>query len=96
MADPTPTQQLEEVWRLRLSDAQLRLQFARNYMQEVHRDLQEGVIPAADGNFALERAIRAENIAIAEYSRVLRFYTDLVVDGKIPEEESGDTSAAHG
>lgn len=94
-ADPTPDpdRQLEELWRLRLSNARLRVQFARSYVKEVQRDLAEGAVPSADGNFSFERAIRAENMALAEYNRVLRIFTDLVLRRILPDESA---SAAHG
>jgi len=77
---------LEERWRQRLEDAKLRVIFARNWVNEVHRDLPSPDIPAVDGNLMLQRAIRAENEALQEYNRVLRIFMDLVVDGIIPEE----------
>jgi hypothetical protein len=41
--------------------------------------------PTDDGNFALRKALRAENFALAEYHRVLTIFTDLVLRGKIPD-----------
>ena len=80
-------EKLEDLWRDRLQDAKLRHAFACNVRQEVQRDLQHGEVPSADRNFALERALRAENRALAEYDRVLRIFAALVVAGKIPDEE---------
>lgn len=77
---------LEELWRERLKDAKLRLEFAYNYVKEVQKDLEAGGVPAPDGNFAFARAIKAENFALAEYNRVLRIFGDLLVQGKIPDE----------
>ena len=42
---------LEDLWHQRLKNANLRLDFARNYVNEVKRDLLSPDIPAADGNF---------------------------------------------
>ena len=77
--------ELEELWRRRLASAKLRLDFARNYLNEVQTDfpIDDG---SPDGQYAYQRAIRAENGALAEYHRALRIYTDLVMDGKLPEE----------
>ena len=86
MLDPT-LNRLDELWRLRLSNARLRLEFARSYVKEVHRDLEKGTVPSADGTVAFERAVRAENLALAEYNRVLRIFTDLVVRRIIPDED---------
>jgi hypothetical protein len=77
-------QQLEDEWRQRALDAKLRLQLARDYVREVQRDLQRGSVPAADGNFAQQHALRAENLALRHYRDVLRTLADLVVRGKIP------------
>jgi hypothetical protein len=83
-------QQIEELWRRRLADAKLRLDFARQYLNEVQRDQRDGTVPAADGNFAYRNALRAENYALAEYSRILRTFTHLVVGGKtLVEAASG-------
>ena len=79
--------QLERLWRQRMRDAQLRLDFARNYLKEVQRDFPSGTVPPPDGAFAHHKALRAENAALAEYHRVLRVYTDLVLHGTIPAEK---------
>lgn len=63
------SQELEQRWRSRLDDAKLRLDYATSYANG--RD---------DG-----WARRAHGTALAEYTRVLRIFTDLVVHGKIPE-----------
>ena len=87
---------LEELWRYRVQDARLRLEFAQHYLREVQRDFGADDIPAADGNFAYQKALRAENFALAAYSRVLRVFTDLVVGGKIPGEGEWAKAAAAG
>ena len=85
-------QESEELWRNRLASAKLRLDFARNYLNEVQRDFPiDDTSP--DGQYAFRRALRAENVALAEFHRLLRIYTDLVMDGKIPPEER--TAAGH-
>ena len=53
-------------------DSKLRLDFTRNYVNEVNRDLPSPDIPAADGNFAFHRPIKLESAALREYVRVLR------------------------
>ena len=56
------------------------LDFARNYVAEV-----QGGFPlndtSSDGQYAYQRALRTENLALAQYTRVLRLYTDLVMRG---------------
>lgn len=69
---------VEELWRERLADAKLRLDFSRNYVQEVAFDFP---IPASpDGIVALRHAMRAEELALKEYNRVLRIYENIVVE----------------
>lgn len=79
--------QLEEVWRRRLGDAKLRLEFARDYVLELQKDLKADGIPAPDGNFAYQQALRSETNALAEFRRVLQIFRDLTMDGKIPDED---------
>lgn len=87
MSDVRPTRdELEAVWRSRVQNAKMRLDFARNYLKEIQRDLRKGMISSSDGHFALQQALRSERNALAEYARVLRCFTDLVVHGKTAEE----------
>ena len=79
-------QALEDLWRERLHDARLRLDFARNYTKEVQRDVVDGAVQSADGAFANQRALRAENVALDRYRRTLQIYSDLVLHGEIPDE----------
>jgi hypothetical protein len=79
-------QALHDLWHERLKDAKLRLDFARNYAREVHRDFPPGATLSPDGAFAQRKAIRAETFAFAHYRRVLEIYTDLTVKGRIPDE----------
>jgi hypothetical protein len=61
-------------------------------------DLKTGGIPGPDGHLLYQRALRAEYIALADYSRVLRVFNDLVVHGKTPSEVDwpGDKAAGDG
>ena len=72
---------------MRLSDARERLDLARTYSAEVRR-----VFPDArantEGDVALQRVLRAESAALAHYVRVLRVFTDLVIDGIVPDEDA--------
>jgi len=77
---------LEERWQSRLKDAELRYAQARQQFRDILRTLPPGEIPAPDGNYAYQQALRAERIALTEYIRVLRIFTDLAVGGKIPDE----------
>ena len=78
---PSERQVLEKVWLDRLRDAKLRLDFTQNYFKEVQKDYSS--LSAADGQYALQRAVRAENVALREYNHVLKIYADLL-KGIIP------------
>jgi PilZ domain len=87
MVVSTPDRKTREVlWRRRLTDAKLRLDFARNFMKEVQRDYRAGDIPESDHHFAYQKALRAERFDLAEYNKVLRIYTDLTLNGIVPDD----------
>jgi hypothetical protein len=97
MSSPTPDRRaLEQLWHQRLTDAKLRLEFARNYMSEVKRDFSSGDIPENEEAFAHAKALRAENFALNEYNRVLRIFTDLTVNGLNPDESEWLKAQAEG
>jgi len=77
---------LEELWRLRLKTAEVHYAYAREKLRNVLKTLPPGDTPSPDGSYAYQQALRAENIALSEYTRVLRIFTDLVVRSKIPEQ----------
>ena|SRR5690242_6480677 len=85
MRGPT-RREIEELWRTRMRNAALRLDFARNFVKEVQRDFPPELVPSADGQFALQKALQAESFASAEYRRVLRIFTALVMEGIVPDE----------
>ena len=87
---PTQRQALENLWRERLNDAKLRLDFARNFVKELQRDHLAGGVPPPDGEFAFRKALTAENRALAEYNRVLHIFSDLVVRRQLPNESRTD------
>lgn len=99
MDTPTPDRSaITKLWRGRLQDAKLRLDFARSYLQEVERDFPLSTAQSPDGNFARLQAVRAESLAFRKYNRVLRLFTELVESGKIPDEaewlrEPGDAAS---
>jgi len=86
MGSPSLDRKVFDRWRQRLNDANLRLDFSRNFLKEVQRDSAAGGIPVPDQHYAYRKALRAERFALAEYSKVLRIFTDLVVNGTIPDE----------
>ncbi len=95
MSTPAPGRKaFEDVWRQRLQDAKLRLDFAHNYVLEVERDFPRAELPSPDGTLAHQKALRFETAALAEYRRVLQIYTDLMVRGTIPDESDWQRRAA--
>jgi negative regulator of sigma E activity len=81
-----PYDELREHWRKRLKTAKDRLDFARAFVEEVEQDMQSGSIPHHHGQEAYQRALRAEVLALHEYSRVLETFNKLIVHGEIPSE----------
>ena len=78
-------QQAEEHWWSRLNDVRLRLDFARNYVEEIER------IPSRDEPLQAElrEAQAAKSAARLEYFRMLELYRDLIVRGTIPGDFKG-------
>ena len=76
---------LEEFWLERLNDAKVRLDFVRNYVDEVRYDLSTGVIREDVEKFS-NKSMRLQGFALEKYCRVLRIYTDLMAHGIIPDE----------
>ncbi len=89
---------LEALWRTRLNDARTRLNFARNYANEVQQDFSTGYTSAPQERYAFEKALRAERAALAEYARILAIFSDLTLHGKIPHADDwpGNAMAARG
>ena len=72
-------QELEVVWRERWERAKTNLELAAIHFHEIERMAN---IHKAD----YERSLRVLTAAVAEYSEVLRIYTDLKVYGKTPDD----------
>ena len=79
-------QDLENLWRARLKEAELRLRLARTYVREIQADQSLACLRSPDGTFAYQRALRLEVLAVAHYRRVLQIFSDLVVHNQIPDE----------
>ena len=76
---------LGAIWRERLENARTRYEAATATVQGVREFHPQ--VPSPDGSFTLDHALRAEHHALAEFKRVLAVFNDLVVNGKIPEED---------
>lgn len=85
--------QLEDEWRRKLEEAARRYHGAA---AEYRRALEQHTEEARRGSLAsdaLMRCRRAESEALADYTRVLKFFTDLTIRGKLPEEDSAGAAA---
>lgn len=80
-------QNLENVWRVRTEIARERYEIASRRYRELLDVKPEGLVPRHDAPLALAR--HAESEALAEYTRILRLFTELTVHGWIPEEQLG-------
>ena len=75
---------LEQQWESRVRHAKLQLDLCRLYVKQ----MQAVAVPEPDSGHAFRKALRSERSALAEYTRTLRAYSDLVVYGKVPQEAS--------
>jgi hypothetical protein len=76
----------EDSWRLRLDEAEAGYQKSTEWYRRLLQE-QPDATPY-DPRAALALARQAESEALAEYSRISRAFTELTVNGKVPEERS--------
>ena len=81
---------LDHFWRTRVEKAQDRYHKATGHYRLLLSDHADGNSPDPNGPVALARQVESE--ALAEYCRVLRTFTELMVNGKIPDEGTEETS----
>jgi hypothetical protein len=86
----TTRQTLQDFWRVRLEETQARYQKAKERYRGLLQEQPDGV--SHDSKGALALALQAELEALAEYRRILRAFTELTLNGKIPEEQSPASS----
>ncbi len=79
--------ELTDYWCGRLQDATARHKAAIAQYREALEEYRTGTAPPVDGGFAFRQALRAETVARHEYVRILRIFTELILEGKIPEQE---------
>src|SRR5262245_22370967 len=79
--------ELREKWRQRLTDAKLRLDFARSFVKEVTDDRASDVISAADSGLAYRQALCAEREALVEFGRIAEILKNLTIYGTVPDED---------
>jgi hypothetical protein len=79
-------QALEDSWRLRLEETQVRYREATEQYRKLLQAQSDGRPLNPDGALALAR--HAESQALADYMRVLQIFTELTVNGKMPQTRS--------
>lgn len=79
--------EIEDRWRIRLADAKSKHDQAVSLFRRASEEYRAKEIPASDGSLSLHQAIAAESSARKEYIRILRLFTDLVVQGRIPKDD---------
>ena len=79
---------LEEIWVERVRGARERYREATATFQKVW-DENFDIHLAADPTHAIQHARKVESAALNEYVRVLKIFTDLVLNGKVPDEDDG-------
>ena len=82
------TWRLAYIWRGHLRAAEEKYSAATRHASEVQADYKAKDLPPADGNYALQQALRSENDARATYMAVLEIYTHVLVHGELPENLS--------
>ena len=78
--------EVEDSWRLRLEETHVRYRQATQH----YRELLEAQLEATpyNPNGALALARQAESQALSEYVRVLKIFTELTVNGQMPNHQS--------
>jgi hypothetical protein len=84
-------QDLEDAWRIRSEVARERYQTARARYRELLDAKPEELNPPQDDPLALARHAKSE--ALAEYTRILKLFTELTMHGRVPEEDLAASAA---
>ncbi|HLK51094.1 MAG TPA: hypothetical protein VKT49_23290 [Bryobacteraceae bacterium] len=82
-----PRRELEEEWRERLRAAEEQYRCASEEYRKIQAEFQARSMASVDSNSAVQRALRAENEARAEYVRVLQTFARLILRGEPPADE---------
>ncbi|HEY1242726.1 MAG TPA: hypothetical protein VGF16_19325 [Bryobacteraceae bacterium] len=90
MSERESKRQLEEIWRNRLNDAEHVYGIALANIQKIQAEYKS--MPSSDGNFALQQALKMQELARDQYMHVLQTFTRLVLYGEKPNE-IGDGAA---
>ena len=82
-------QQLKEVWRQKVLVAERTSRIATANVQMIQDEYKSMATP--DGDFAIRQALKAEELARKEYTRMLEAFTRLVLYGEEPPSDSNPT-----
>ena len=86
LRDPISRKRAEAVWLEKLKRAEARYQTAATHARQLQAESLNRTMASADGTFALQQALRIETKARAEYVRVLRIFSELILHGRQPDE----------
>lgn len=75
---------VEALWKQRWDEAKRKLELAAIHVRAVEKEIAAGGESRSREDY--RHALEAEVQAAADYTRILRIYTDLMVYGKSPEE----------
>jgi hypothetical protein len=78
---------LEEKWHERVQEAYRRYQSASEVFRQVVEEQRRELIASSDGTQAVLNALGIENNARKDYMRALHVFTELTLNGRMPEEE---------
>lgn len=93
MSTPKPSttrQAVVDSWLRRLQEAYTHYQNATKYYNRLLKEQPDGTPSNPKSVLALAR--QAESEALAEYTRILRAFSQLTVHGDVPEEQSAASS----
>ncbi len=76
--------ELETAWLTKVQAAHRRYRVASAKYLRALEEHKQFLLPSADGALAAKRAAQQEAAALREYGRVLKTFTELVVDGTLP------------
>lgn len=79
--------QLQVLWKKNLEHAEQELEQARNETKKLKAEIESGKTRTPDVHYAYQHALRAENLALAKYAKILIIVNDLTLHGKTPDEE---------
>jgi hypothetical protein len=78
--------ELEQAWQTRVRVAKQRYEESSREFIRLAGDLKNGRYQPPDCSEVLRQARQRECFALDEYMRILQIFSDLVVNGKLPED----------